>query len=93
MVGGLAGNQVGKGKKYDTAATVAGAILGGMGAREASDHWGKAREKKKEQQNGREGDYGYGNDSRKDRRRDDRYERDDGYYRDERYDRDDRRRY
>lgn len=47
-MGGLAGNRAGKGRQYDTAATVAGAILGGVGAREAADHWDKARQKKKE---------------------------------------------
>lgn len=60
-MGGLAGNQVGKGRQYDTAATVAGAILGGVGAREVADHWDRARQKKREARGERwQGDYGNG---------------------------------
>lgn len=68
MVGGLAGNQVGKGKKYDTAATLAGAIIGGVGAREAADHWDKTRQKKKQPKGeGWEGEYGNGHGRRNER--------------------------
>ncbi|KAF5846520.1 hypothetical protein GGP41_004567 [Bipolaris sorokiniana] len=68
LVGGLAGNQVGKGKKYDTAATLAGAIIGGVSAREAADHWDKTRQKKKQAKGeGWEGEYGNGHGRRNER--------------------------
>lgn len=68
MVGGFAGNQIRKGRPYDTAATVAGAILGGVGAREAAEHWDKARHKKKEQRDERwKGEYGNGEGRRSER--------------------------
>ncbi|KAF1935328.1 hypothetical protein EJ02DRAFT_516509 [Clathrospora elynae] len=86
IVGGLAGNQAGKGKKYDTVATIVGAIAGGVGAKEVSEFW-DGRQKKKERRE-EEWENEYGDDERKSNRR-----RSDSRGRDDRYDRDDRRRY
>lgn len=82
LVGGIAGNQAGKGKKYDTVATIVGAIVGGVGAREASEYWDERRRKREEKDE--EWEEEYGNDPGSDRKKDERYDR---------YERDDRRRY
>jgi uncharacterized protein YcfJ len=74
LIGGLLGNQIQKGKKYDTAATIAGAVIGGIGAKEASEQWGKRKSRREDCDEKWEERYG---DDR-DRRRDDRYEREDG---------------
>lgn len=77
-MGGFAGNQARKGKQYDTAATVAGAILGGVGAREVADHWDKARQKKKEGRGERwQGDDGNGEGRRNEKWHDERLQRHD----------------
>ncbi|KAF2848451.1 hypothetical protein T440DRAFT_166070 [Plenodomus tracheiphilus IPT5] len=85
LIGGIAGNQAGKGKKYDTAATFIGAIVGGLGAREATEFWDKRQHQKEDQ--GMEAENGYSDDDRKsERRKEDRYDRDDRYERNDRYD-------
>jgi len=73
----MAGNQAGKGKKYDSAATFLGAVVGGLGAREATEFWDRKKGKRKEEKE--EGE-GY--------KRDPRYGRDEGYAQDEGYTRD-----
>jgi len=82
-VGGLAGNQATKGGKYDTVATIAGAFIGGVGAREATGQWDERRRRKEQRENEWEG----GRYGRNDTHGDGRY---DGS---ERYRRDDRRRH
>ncbi|KAH7377358.1 hypothetical protein BKA66DRAFT_158034 [Pyrenochaeta sp. MPI-SDFR-AT-0127] len=72
LVGGIAGNQAGKGKKYDTVATIVGAIVGGVGAREASEFWDDRRRKRGEQDE--EWEEEHGDDRASSRRRDDKYE-------------------
>lgn len=80
LIGGLLGNQFQKGKKYDTAATVAGAVIGGLSAREASEQWDKRRARRDDCDEKWEAKYGHDRDRKREdreRRRDDRYDRDD----------------
>ncbi|KAI8932422.1 hypothetical protein NX059_010608 [Plenodomus lindquistii] len=86
VLGGLAGNQAGKGKKYDTAATFIGAIVGGLGAREATEYIDKRRHQKEARGLEADDDYSDDDGSKSMRSRNDRYDRDDGYDRDSRYD-------
>lgn len=60
-----------KGKKYDTAATIAGAVVGGLGAREFSEQWDKRKGRQEEREEKWEKKYC---DNRH-RRRDDRSDR------------------
>ncbi|KAJ4368622.1 hypothetical protein N0V86_009529 [Didymella sp. IMI 355093] len=71
LIGGLLGNQVQKGKKYDTVATIAGAVVGGIGAREISEQWDKRKERREER--AEKWDEKYGDD--RDRRRNDQNDR------------------
>lgn len=66
-------NQVQKGKKYDTAATVVGAVVGGLGAREISEQWDKRQGRREEREEKWEGMYSDDRDRRRNER-DDRYD-------------------
>ncbi|KZM23778.1 uncharacterized protein EKO05_0002518 [Ascochyta rabiei] len=68
LIGGLLGNQLEKGKKYDTAATLVGAVIGGIGAREIIEQWDKRKSRREDCDE--KWDERYGDD--RDRRRDDR---------------------
>jgi uncharacterized protein YcfJ len=77
LMGGFAGNQLRKGQKFDTAATIGGAVLGGIASREIADRIGHKKEEKREKRHGeqeawesRYGDGGRDDDGR--RSRDDR---------------------
>ncbi|KAF2822464.1 hypothetical protein CC86DRAFT_448238 [Ophiobolus disseminans] len=95
LVGGMAGNQFRKGQKYDTAATIGGAVLGGIASRELAERIGGKKEDRKERRQteqeaweARHGDGGRDDDRRRSRDgRDSRGGRDD---RDSRGDRDSR---
>ena len=45
IAGGFAGHQASKGKKFGQVATIVGAIVGGVGAREAAELWDDKRRK------------------------------------------------
>lgn len=81
-MGGLVGSQARKGKSHDAAATVIGAVVGGLGAREAAEFMDNR--KKKRERYDEKWEEVYGDDERRDNRaRDERYERDHKY--DQRY--------
>jgi outer membrane lipoprotein SlyB len=52
LVGGFAGNQFRKGQKYDTAATITGAVLGGIASREIAEKIGGKKEDRKDKRQG-----------------------------------------
>lgn len=72
LIGGILGNQARKGQKYDTVTTIAGAVVGGLGAREISEQWDKRRERKEEREEEQEDRYGDDRDRDRGRRRDGR---------------------
>lgn len=59
-MGGLAGNQATKGGRYDTVATIAGAIIGGVGAREATGQWEEKKQEKKQKKRKEHEEIGWG---------------------------------
>ena len=73
-MGGLAGNQASKGGKYDTVATIAGALIGGVGAREATGQWDERKRRKEQRENEWEGGNESGRHGRNDKHGDDRYD-------------------
>jgi hypothetical protein len=77
LVGGYVGNRARRGQKYDTAATIAGAVLGGLASREIAEKVGGKKEDGKAKRQGEDhaweekyGDGGRGGDD--DRRRESR---------------------